>query len=86
MGFEVDDNNEPAPENVPAGDAPPVNGGALLEGQEWGGMACAHKRALCLFRVPSGYRLHLKLQMLLIVFVSSGMSHRLVRVQWSLLS
>ena len=49
---------------------------------------CAHKRALCLFRfrVPSGYRLRLKLQMLMIVFVSSGMSHRLVRVQWSLLS
>ena len=36
MGFEVDDDNEPAPENVPAGDAPPVNGGALLEGQQWG--------------------------------------------------
>jgi hypothetical protein len=36
MGFEVDDNNEPAPENVPAGNAPPVNGGALLEVQEWG--------------------------------------------------
>jgi hypothetical protein len=37
MGFEVDDNNKPAPENIPADDAPPVNGGALLlEGQEWG--------------------------------------------------
>ena len=36
MGFEVDDDNEPAPENVPGGNAPPVNGGALLEGQEWG--------------------------------------------------
>ncbi len=36
MGFEVDDDNEPAPENVPAVDAPPVNGGTLLEGQEWG--------------------------------------------------
>ena len=36
MGFEVDDDNEPAPENVPADDATPVNGGALLEGQQWG--------------------------------------------------
>ena len=36
MGFEVDDDNEPTPENVPAGDAPPVNGGAQLEGQQWG--------------------------------------------------
>ena len=36
MGFEVDDDNEPAPENVPAVDAPPVNGGSLLEGQKWG--------------------------------------------------
>ena len=36
MGFEVDDDNEPAPENVPAGNALPVNGGALLEGQQWG--------------------------------------------------
>jgi hypothetical protein len=36
MGFEVDNDNDPAPENVPAGDAPPVNGGELLEGQQWG--------------------------------------------------
>ena len=36
MGFEVDDDNDPAPENVPDASAPPVNGGALLEGQEWG--------------------------------------------------
>ena len=36
LGFEVDDDNEPAPENVPEAGAPPVNGGALLEGQEWG--------------------------------------------------
>ncbi len=36
MVFKVDDDNTPAPENVPADDAPPVNGGALLEGQEWG--------------------------------------------------
>ena len=36
MGFEVNNDKEPAPENVPAGNAPPVNGGALLEGQEWG--------------------------------------------------
>jgi hypothetical protein len=35
MGFEVDDDNKPAPENVTAVDAPPVNGGTLLEGQEW---------------------------------------------------
>ena len=36
MGFEVDDDNDPAPENVPDANAPPVNGGVLLEGQEWG--------------------------------------------------
>ena len=36
MGFEVDDENEPPPENIPAVNAPPVNGGSLLEGQEWG--------------------------------------------------
>ena len=36
MGFEVDDDNEPAPENVPAPDAPPVEMGALREGQDWG--------------------------------------------------
>jgi len=35
MGFEVNDDNKPAPANVPASNAPPVNGGALLEGQEW---------------------------------------------------
>ncbi len=36
MGFMVDDDNEPAPENVPADGTPPVNGEALLEGQKWG--------------------------------------------------
>jgi hypothetical protein len=36
MGFMVNDDNEPAPENGPADGTPPVNGGALLEGQEWG--------------------------------------------------
>jgi hypothetical protein len=38
MGFEVDDDNEPAPENVPSLlNAPArVNGGDLFEGQEWG--------------------------------------------------
>ena len=36
MGFEVDDDNEPAPENIPAPDAPLLEGGALREGQEWG--------------------------------------------------
>ena len=36
MGFEVDDDNGPTPENVPAVNAPPVNGGSLLERQEWG--------------------------------------------------
>ncbi len=35
MGFMVDDDNEPAPKNVPA-DGAPVNGEALLEGQNWG--------------------------------------------------
>jgi len=37
MGFEVDDDNEPAPENVPAGDAPPVNGGHSWKGSSGGG-------------------------------------------------
>ncbi len=34
MGFEVDDNNEPAPENVPTlfGAPVPVGGGDLFEG------------------------------------------------------
>ncbi len=38
----VDDNNEPAPKNVPADGAPPVNGEALLEGQKggWDGIDC----------------------------------------------
>ena len=36
MGFEVDDDNEPAPENVPAANAPRPNGATLYEGQEWG--------------------------------------------------
>jgi hypothetical protein len=39
MGFEVDDDNEPAPENVPAGDAPPVNGGHSWKGRSGGGVA-----------------------------------------------
>ena len=42
MGFEVDDDNEPAPENVPAANAPRPNGAALYEGQEegWDGIDC----------------------------------------------
>jgi hypothetical protein len=37
MGFEVDDYNEPAPENIPVADAPLFRlGGGLHEGQEWG--------------------------------------------------
>ena len=36
MGFEVDDDNEPSPENVPAPDVPQVERGALHEGQQWG--------------------------------------------------
>ena len=37
MGFEVDDDNEPAPENIPVADAPLFRlGGGLHEGQEWG--------------------------------------------------
>ena len=36
MGFEVDDDNDPAPENVPAANAPRPNGAALYEGQECG--------------------------------------------------
>ena len=48
-GFEVDNNNEPLPENVPAnGNVPPANEG-LYEGQSWGwdgigywGMQCSN--------------------------------------------
>jgi hypothetical protein len=36
MGFMVNNDNKPAPENVPADSTPPVNGEALLEGQKWG--------------------------------------------------
>ena len=36
MGFEVDDDNEPAPENIPAANVPRPNGADLYEGQEWG--------------------------------------------------
>jgi hypothetical protein len=35
-GFEVDANNDPAPENVPGPDAPLVVGSGLFEGQSWG--------------------------------------------------
>jgi hypothetical protein len=36
-GFEVDDNNDPAPENVPGFfDVPPVVDGGLFERQSWG--------------------------------------------------
>ena len=36
-GFEVDDDNDPAPENVPGlFDVPPVVNGGLFEGQSWG--------------------------------------------------
>lgn len=36
QGFDVDDDNEPVPENIPSPDAPaPVNNG-LYEGQSWG--------------------------------------------------
>ncbi len=44
MGFMVDDDNKPTPENVPADGTPPVNGEALLEGQKWGGMALIAKQ------------------------------------------
>ncbi len=36
MGFMVNNNNKPTPENIPADGTPPVNGEALLEGQKWG--------------------------------------------------
>jgi hypothetical protein len=38
MGFEVDDNNKPAPENIPTlfGAPAPVVGGDLFDGQTWG--------------------------------------------------
>ncbi len=37
MGFEVNDDNEPAPENIPQPDQPLFCfGGGLHEGQEWG--------------------------------------------------
>jgi hypothetical protein len=35
-GFEVNDDNDPAPENVPQGDAPPFMDAGLYEGQTWG--------------------------------------------------
>jgi hypothetical protein len=44
MGFEVNDDNKPTPENVPAGDAPPVNGGGTLGragvGVGWHRLSC----------------------------------------------
>ena len=42
MGFEVDDDNEPTPKNVPAANAPRPNGAALYEGQVvgWDGIDC----------------------------------------------
>jgi hypothetical protein len=36
LGFEVDDDNEPALENVPAADAPVAVDGGLYEGLHWG--------------------------------------------------
>ena len=37
QGFDVDDDNEPVPENIPTGDAPPVNNNnGLYDGQSWG--------------------------------------------------
>jgi hypothetical protein len=42
MGFMVNNDNEPALENVPADGAPPVHGEALFEGQKggWDGIDC----------------------------------------------
>ena len=37
MGFKVDDDNKPAPENIPADNEPLFRlGGGLQDGQEWG--------------------------------------------------
>ena len=45
-GFEVDDDNDPAPENIPApAEAPPVvNEGGLYEGQTWGWDGIDHRQ------------------------------------------
>ena len=43
---------------------------------------CAHKRALCLFSLPSAWHFLLKLQILMIVFVPGGISSRSNKVQW----
>ena len=46
MGFGVDDDNEPAPENIPVeDDEPEVEENGLMEGQEWGwGGFCNRKK------------------------------------------
>ena len=48
MGFEVDDDNEPAPDNVPMlfGAPAPVNGGDLFEWQTWGWDGIDHQAIL----------------------------------------
>ncbi len=46
IGFMVNDDNEPAPENVPTDDTPPVNGEALLEGRSGGETALIAKQFL----------------------------------------
>ena len=44
-GFEVDDDNDPAPENVPGlFDVPPVVNGGLFEGQSWGWDGIDHRQ------------------------------------------
>jgi hypothetical protein len=35
QGFDVDDDNEPAVENIPTGEEPTTNNGSLKEGQSW---------------------------------------------------
>jgi hypothetical protein len=36
QGFDVDDDNKPAVENIPTGEEPTTNNGSLKEGQSWG--------------------------------------------------
>ncbi len=35
-GFKVNDDNNPAPENIPQGNVPPKMDAGLVEGQMWG--------------------------------------------------
>ena len=43
MGFKVDDENNPAPENIPTANTPRPNGDDLYEGQDWGWDGIDHR-------------------------------------------